>query len=71
VNVPDVLPLAIVNVAGTVAEPLELAKCTVRPLVGAAVPRVTVPVDVFPPLTDAGLRVNLAMTGGLTVSTAL
>ena len=55
VNVAVVLPAATATVAGTVAEVLLLDKLTEIPPVGAAVLKVTVPVDELPPITLVGL----------------
>jgi hypothetical protein len=56
VNVPVVLPAATVTEAGTVAAALLLDKVTEMPPVGAALLKVTVPVDEAPRATLAGLR---------------
>jgi hypothetical protein len=40
------------------------------PPTGVAVPNVTVPVDVFPPKTYAGLKLSAVKAGGLMVITA-
>lgn len=69
-NVAEVFPAAIVTVPGTVAELLPLAKLIIIPPEGAAAPIVTVPVDDFPPTTDAGLSVSPVIAGGLIVSVA-
>ena len=63
-NVTDVFPTGIVTVAGTVAEELLFATSTVSPPVGAGELMVTVPVDVFPPVTETGLNVNETSCGG-------
>jgi len=68
VKVPEVFPEAIVSVAGTVASVFEVAIVITRPPVGAAPVRVTVPVELLPPTTLDGLKVKLAMVGGMTVS---
>jgi len=53
VKVAVVAPAATVTLAGTVAAAvLLLDKPTDRPPVGAALPRVTVPVDEVPPITE-------------------
>lgn len=70
VNFAEVFPAGMVTVDGRVASLLLLERLTFTPPVGAAVPIVTVPLEVFPPTTDAGLRVKPVMTGGLTVSDA-
>ena len=69
-NVADVFPARIVTEAGVVAEPLALRLMT-NPPIGAVVPIVTVPVEVFPPTTDVGLRVSDSSKGGLIVSVPL
>jgi hypothetical protein len=53
-KVAVVVPAGTVTPAGTVAEVLSLASVTVIPPVGAAVFKVTVPVEELPPVTDAG-----------------
>lgn len=60
VNVAVVAPLGTVTNAGTTAAALLLRRSTSAPLVGAGWERVTVPVDVFPPTTVAGLTVRLS-----------
>lgn len=62
------MPLATVTVAGTLTEELPVVKAITRPPVGAAVPSVTVPVDVLPPFTVVGLIVRLVIAGGLIVN---
>lgn len=75
VNVADVLPAAMVTLEGTVAtEVLLLLNVTVVEDVGEAL-RVTVPVELEPPVTLVGLSVSeLSVTpplGALTVSVAV
>ena len=54
-----VCPADIVTLEGTVAaDVLPLCSVTVAPPEGAAPLRVTVPVELFPPLTLVGLRVR-------------
>jgi hypothetical protein len=67
--------LAKVALAGTVtvartvaAEVFELASLTIRPPAGALAVRVTVPVEVAPPVRLAGLSETAEGTGALTVS---
>jgi hypothetical protein len=68
VNVADVLPAATVTVAGTDATAgLALARVTPMPPVGALPLSVTVPVELAPPVTVAGLRETVESTGGFTV----
>lgn len=71
VKVPVVAPAATVTVAGTVAAALFDARLTVKPPVGAAPVRVTVPVDVAPPRTDVGLSETAETPAGVTVRFAL
>jgi hypothetical protein len=54
-----VLPAFTVTVAGTVAAALLLESATTAPPAGAAVVRVTVPVEGVPPTTLGGLRDTL------------
>jgi hypothetical protein len=70
VNVPEVLPAAIVIVAGTLAALPTLDRLTTSPPAGAAVPIVTVPVDGFPPITEAGFKLKPVRSGGLMVKFA-
>src|SRR5579864_3663065 len=59
VNVVDVLPAGTVTLAATVAAAvLLLARVTTAPPVGAWAFRVTVPVELVPPMTVAGFRVR-------------
>ena len=58
VNVPDVLPAATVAVAGTTAEVLSLLNDTTAPPVGAGLFRVSVPVEVLPPVTLVGFTLT-------------
>jgi hypothetical protein len=60
VNVAEVAPAATVTLAGTVAEALLLASETTTPPLGAALVRVTVPVDDVPPVTLVGLTASEA-----------
>jgi hypothetical protein len=70
-----VFPAGTVTLDGTVAtEVLLLESVTTAPPEGAAAVRVTVPVELFPPLTVVGLRVSelsVKLVGALTVSAAL
>ena len=71
VKVAVVAPAATVTLAGTVAAALLLDKPTDSPPVGAALPKVTVPVDEVPPVTAVGLNVTDETTGGFTVNDAV
>ena len=65
-------PAGTVTLVGTVAaEVLLLVKLTATPPVGAAPLSVTVPVDVPPPVTVAGLRLTDDKVGGLMVRVAV
>lgn len=66
-KVPDILPLGIVAVVGTDADPESLARLTLMPPGGAYPLSETVPVDVNPPVTVVGLTDTLTSTGGVTV----
>lgn len=70
VNVPVVDPAATVTLDGTVAALLFDCKVTTVPPDGAAPPRITVPVELAPPATVVGLRVNDVSACGLTVNVA-
>jgi len=63
VKVCDNFPLRIVTLAATSTEGSELLRETEVPPEGAALLIVTVPVDFVPPVTVAGLKVNLERTG--------
>jgi hypothetical protein len=65
VNVAVVAPPATVTVAGTVTEGLLLDKVTTKPVAGAALVRVTVPVEDVPPTTDVGFRVTVETFGAV------
>ena len=67
-NVADVAPAATFALAGTVTELKLLVSDTVVPPVGATPLSVTVPVELEPPLTEAGLRVRPVRTAGVIVS---
>lgn len=49
---------------------LLLARPTLAPPAGAGPLRLTVPVELLPPVTDVGLRVTLDGTGEFTVTVA-
>ena len=68
VKVAVVAPAATVTLAGTVTAALLLDKVTDNPPVGAALPKVTVPVDEVPPVTAVGFTVTEDTTGGFTVN---
>lgn len=74
VKVAEVAPEGIVTVAGAVAEMSALDSVTTAPPPGpepGALPfRVTVPLEVFPPITLAGLTVKDEGTAGLTINPA-
>ena len=65
-----VAPAATVTLAATVAAALPLDSVTTAPPAGAALLRVTVPVEEFPPTTVAGLNDTAESTGGLMVRVA-
>jgi hypothetical protein len=60
-----VAPAATVTLAATVASALSLDRVTTAPSAGAALLRVTVPVEEDPPVTLAGATETLESTGGL------
>lgn len=71
VNVAEVAPAATVTEAGSVAA-LELSlRVTLAPPVGAGPLSVTVPVELVPPTTVAGLKLNAESVGGVTVRLAV
>ena len=67
VKVAVVALAATVTLAGTVAAALLLDKVTDSPPVGAALPKVTVPVDEVPPVTEVGFSVTDDTAEELTV----
>ena len=73
VNLALVCPTATVTLAGTVAtDVLPLEMDTLAPPEGAAALRVTVPVELLPPLMLVGLRVNEeSVNAGLMISEAI
>jgi hypothetical protein len=75
VNVADVLPVATVTLVGTVAaDVLLLERVTTAPPLGAALLRVTVPVDGLPPVTLLGFSdtdAAVAVIGAVTLRVAL
>ena len=71
-NVPEVAPAGTVIMEGTVASVVSLElKVTAKPPVGAGSPSVTVPVELFPPMTALGLSETPVIAGGLTVRFAV
>jgi hypothetical protein len=68
VNVAVVAPAATDTVAGTVAAALLEVSATNPPPAGAALARVTVPVDEYPPPTEVGLKEMVETGTGLTVT---
>jgi hypothetical protein len=70
-KVAVVAPAATVTLAGIVAAALLLDKVIRAPPAGAILPKVTVPVDPFPPTTAVGFTVTLESVGGLIVSVAV
>ena len=66
-----IAPPGTVTVAGTAAEPLLLESVTMAPPTGAALVRVTVPIEEDPPVTLVGFTEMLESAGGLTVSPAV
>jgi len=72
VKVALVAPAATVTLAGTVAAAvLLLDKVTTAPPDGALPVSVTVPVELFPPTTEVGVRVRVESTGGFTSRVAV
>ncbi len=71
VNVAVVDPAATATLAGTVAAPvLLLVSVTTAPPVGAALLKVTVPVEEVPPVTADGLKLRDDKVGGVMVRLA-
>lgn len=71
VKVAEVAPAATVTEAGSAAA-LELSlRVTAAPPVGAGPFSVTVPVELLPPTTVVGLKLNAEITGGTTVRVAV
>ena len=71
VKLADVLPAVTVTVDGTEATVvLLLWRATIAPPVGAAPLRVTVPVELLPPPTEAGFNVSVLSVAELTASVA-
>jgi hypothetical protein len=71
-NVALVLPAATVTDEGTVAtDVLLLAKDIVAPPLGAALLNMTVPWELFPPVTLVGFKPKELSNGGMTVRVAV
>jgi len=73
VNEALVLPAATVTLPGTLADALLLESVTTEPPGGAPAVRLTVPVEVFPPVTSIGFRINwetLTLDAGVMVREA-
>jgi hypothetical protein len=70
-NFAEVLPAGTRTEDPGEATPELDATDTKSPPDGAAEPKVTVPVDGFPPITKAGLSVRPVIVGGLIVNTAV
>lgn len=71
VNVAVVAPPATVTVAGTMAMELDVLRDTCIPPIGAGPVKVTVPVEGFPPMTEAGATETLCSAVGLIVKVAV
>ena len=72
VNVAVVAFGATVTLAGTLAAPvLLLDRLTTAPLAGAGPVKVTVPVEVVPPITVVGFRLTEVRTAAVTVKLAV
>jgi len=71
VNAAEVWPAATVTEDGTVTPVLLLERTTTRPAAGAALDRLTVPLDDVPPTTEDGLSCTLMSVGAVTVSGAV
>jgi hypothetical protein len=71
VNVAEIPPEGILTLAGTVADGSALESVTTAPAPGALPFKVTVPFEVSPPVTLAGLTVKEESPAGFTVSPAV
>jgi hypothetical protein len=71
VNAFEVVPAATVTVLGGATVELFVLRFTTNPPEGAALVKVTVPVAVWPCITDEGEIVKVAIGAGLSVSVAL
>jgi hypothetical protein len=67
----DAPPRTVVVAATVATAELLLARLTVRPVLGAAPDRVTVPVELFPPIKLDGSSDTLSTAGGFTVRVAV
>ena len=70
VNDALVPPAATVTLPGTAAAVLLSVNVTIAPPVGAGPVRVTVPVELLPPMTAVGFKATDRTTGGFTVRVA-
>ncbi len=72
-KVAVVFPCETVTDTGTVAAALSLLSVTTAPPVGAAAVSVTVPVELFPPITEVGFTLTELNDAGIgsTVNTAV
>ncbi len=70
VKVAEVAPAATVTEVGTVASDCPPDNVTTSPPFGAVAVNVTLPVELLPPLTDAGDNVSVKIVGGLIVRVA-
>jgi len=71
VKLAVVAPAATTTLDGTCTAALLLDSVTVAPPKGATPVSVTIPVALFPPMTDDGLRATDASVEGLTVKLAV
>ena len=68
VNVPEDVPVVIVTLEGTVAEPLDEERLTLTPPGSARPFKVRVPIALVPPTTEVGEIVNPTRLAGVMVS---
>jgi hypothetical protein len=71
VNVAVVAPAGTFTLDGTVVATLLVASTIDKPAAGAALPRVTVPVELTPPVTLVGFTLTPASEGGFTLRAAV